>query len=215
MKQIKLLLILASGLLFINTSCSVEKRVHSAGYHVDWNNNHNRLQQKELIIRDKYKSINSLVSSGTYSVSNIKSPILRPGNETDSQPNRDKKIKANVKKIKEVAQTVKEEILLALQGKKTGKAAPESPEAEYEPFAIIGFVAAMVGFLGLAFWPVGVLLLILSIVFSAIALQRIRENPKLKGKTLALVGLYVGIVLLSIVIAILALAFLLFTTFSW
>lgn len=209
MKQIKLLLILAIGFLFINTSCSVEKRVHSAGYHVDWNSsNHNRLQQKELIIIDKYKSVNSLVPSGTYSVSNIKPPILRSSNEAHSQP-------ATIKKIKEVAQTVKEEILIALQVKKTVEAAPKSPEAEYEPFAIIGFVAAMVGLLGLVVWPVGVLLLILSIVFSAIALQRIRENPKLKGKTLALVGLIAGIVLLSIVIAILALAILLFASFNW
>jgi hypothetical protein len=209
MKQIKLLLILAAGLLFINTSCSVEKRVHSTGYHVDWNNNNlNRLQQKELIIRDKYKSVNSLVPSGTSSVLNIKSPILRSGNEAQAQP-------ARVEKIKEVAQTVKEEILLALKGKSRGETAAKSPEGEYEPFAIIGFVAAMAGFLGLVIWPVGVLLFILSIVFSAVALQRIRENPKLKGKTLALVGLYVGIVLMSIVIALLALFLLLFSTFSY
>jgi hypothetical protein len=213
MKQIKLLLILAIGLLFINTSCSLEKRVHSTGYHVDWNNNNNnnnlnRLQQKELIIRDKHKSVNSLDPSGTSSVLNIKSPILRSGNKAQSQP-------ARVEKIKEVAQTVKEEILLALKGKSRGETAAKSPEGEYEPFAIIGFVAAMAGFLGLVIWPVGVLLFILSIVFSAVALQRIRENPKLKGKTLALVGLYVGIVLMSIVIALLALFLLLFSTFSY
>jgi hypothetical protein len=210
MKQIKLLLILAIGLLFINTSCSVEKRIHSTGYHVDWNNsNLNRLQQKELIIKDKYKSVNSLVPSGTSRVLNIKSPILRSGNEAQSQP-------AKVEKIKEVAQTVKEEILLALKGKSRGETAAKSPEAEYEPFAIFGFVAAMAGFLGLLLSPlVGVLLLILSIIFSAVALKQIRENPKLKGKTLALVGLYVGIVLMSIVIAILALFLLLFSTFSY
>jgi hypothetical protein len=214
MKQIKLLLILAIGLLFINTSCSLEKRVHSTGYHVDWNNNNNnnnnlnRLQQKELIIRDKHKSVNSLDPSGTSSVLNIKSPILRSGNKAQSQPTK-------VEKIKEVAQTVKEEILLALKGKSRGETAAKSPEGEYEPFAIIGFVAAMAGLLGLVIWPVGVLLFILSIVFSAVALQRIRENPKLKGKTLALVGLYVGIVLMSIVIALLALFLLLLSTFSY
>jgi hypothetical protein len=216
MKQIKLLLILAIGLLFINTSCSLEKRVHSTGYHVDWNNNNNnnnnlnRLQQKELIIRDKHKSVNSLDPSGTSSVLNIKSPILRSGNEAQAQAQ-----PARVEKIKEVAQTVKEEILLALKGKSRGETAAKSPEGEYEPFAIIGFVAAMAGLLGLVIWPVGVLLFILSIVFSAVALQRIRENPKLKGKTLALVGLYVGIVLMSIVIALLALFLLLLSTFSY
>ena len=59
MKQIKKLSILALGLLFVGTSCSVEKRVHTAGYHNDWNNNHDRLHQTDVLIRDKDKGLNT------------------------------------------------------------------------------------------------------------------------------------------------------------
>jgi TM2 domain-containing membrane protein YozV len=59
MKQIKRLSILALGLLFVSTSCSVEKRVHTAGYHIDWNSNNDRLHQKDVLIRDKDKGLNT------------------------------------------------------------------------------------------------------------------------------------------------------------
>jgi hypothetical protein len=52
-------------LLFVGllSSCSVEKRVHSNGYHMDWNSTPGRLQQKELTLTKKHKSFNSFTLS--------------------------------------------------------------------------------------------------------------------------------------------------------
>jgi hypothetical protein len=47
-------------LLFIGllSSCSVEKRVHSNGYHIDWNGKPSRLELKEITLPKKHKSFN-------------------------------------------------------------------------------------------------------------------------------------------------------------
>jgi hypothetical protein len=53
-------------LLFVGllSSCSIEKRVHSNGYHMDWNTNSSRLQQKELTLTKKHKTFNRFELNG-------------------------------------------------------------------------------------------------------------------------------------------------------
>jgi len=170
MKRIQSLLILALGMLFISTSCSVEKRLHSTGYHIDWHNNNDRLQQKELIIKDKYKSIISTAASSTNSISKIKSPVFTSENQVFAKAAKEKKIQPSLEKIKALANTVKEETLLALQGRGAEQPDPKSSDADYDSFALTGFILAMSGVLALVFWPLAALLFILSIIFSAIGL---------------------------------------------
>jgi hypothetical protein len=47
-------------LLFVGllSSCSIEKRVHSNGYHIDWNGKPSRLELKEITLTKKHKTFN-------------------------------------------------------------------------------------------------------------------------------------------------------------
>jgi len=74
MKQFKKLSFLALGLIFIGASCSVEKRVHTAGYHIDWQGNADRVHQKDLVIRDKDKGLNTNGMIATSAFSNELKP---------------------------------------------------------------------------------------------------------------------------------------------
>lgn len=66
----KKLSLLALGLAFIGTSCSVEKRVHTAGYHIDWHGNTDRVHQKELKLVNKDKGFNGYAITSEEIISN-------------------------------------------------------------------------------------------------------------------------------------------------
>jgi hypothetical protein len=59
-------------------------------------------------------------------------------------------------------------------------------------WALSGFISSIIG---IVFWPLAVC----GIVFSAIALRKIRKNPELKGKGIAKAGLYIGITVAAII----------------
>ena len=71
-------------------------------------------------------------------------------------------------------------------------------EAKIDPYALIGFFTAILGFFtGLSF--------IASIVFSIMSLKRIKENPgKYKGKGFAIAGLTISIAVLLLSVILLA-----------
>lgn len=67
-----------------------------------------------------------------------------------------------------------------------------TPSKDYEGFRIAGLAFSI---LGVFLCPVT----ILGIVFSTISLYRINQNPRLKGKGLALADLIIGITMLAII----------------
>jgi hypothetical protein len=65
-------------LLFVGllSSCLVEKRVHSNGYHIDWNGKPSLLELKEITLTKKHKSFNHFGISGQDYQEKIKAKLL-------------------------------------------------------------------------------------------------------------------------------------------
>ncbi|WP_282779875.1 DUF4190 domain-containing protein [Phaeodactylibacter xiamenensis] len=91
--------------------------------------------------------------------------------------------------------TLKEKIALKFVKRKLKKNKDLSPrgaleQAEIDGLAIAGFVTGLVGI-----FILGIILGTLGIVFSAIALSRIKKEPEVRtGKGLAIAGLVLGII---------------------
>lgn len=192
MKQIKRLSILALGLLFVSTSCSVEKRVHTAGYHIDWNHDNARLHQKNVLIRDKDKGLNTFSMTNEVIGFKVKPssfrthPLNLPSIEGRSV-NKNFSLSQNQALPTSVEAEKKEQVFADSQ--------ENVPSEGYEGFGIAGFILSI---LGIFTWPLAVL----GVIFSAISLYRIRQNPRLKGKGLAIAGLIIGIVVTAIVLGL-------------
>ena len=75
--------------------------------------------------------------------------------------------------------------------KKNAKLTPDEAKAELgtSGMAVASFVLGL-----LSLFVAGIILGVLAIIFSAIALNKIRENPGMGGKGLAIAGLVLGIV---------------------
>lgn len=85
--------------------------------------------------------------------------------------------------------TFKQKMAMKLFKSKAKKANKENDKV-MNGFAVAGFVCAVVGV-----FVAGFLLGTLGVVFSAIAMNKIKKNPeKFKGKGMAIAGLVIGIV---------------------
>jgi hypothetical protein len=59
MKNLKSSALTALALMLILNSCSVEKRVYSSGYHIDWNKNKNQTEKVQAIIDETINQTSS------------------------------------------------------------------------------------------------------------------------------------------------------------
>lgn len=175
------------------SSCSVEKRVYMTGFNVKWNraiqDNHKqrtyRINNKELNT-DAQKVINVAIPSKS-----INSTLI------DTNSSADNTITTSIDKSIFIATSPKYNLGKKVSPSYSGKINKfpilikhNNPDnKKVHPLAIVGFIFSILGF--------NVLLIVgavLGIVFSAIALHQINNNPDIyKGKELARWGLFIGI----------------------
>jgi hypothetical protein len=191
MKKIKTLSISIMLLLVIGSSCSLEKRIHRTGYHIDWPNNNARIPHKEVTVQHPVKSLNTLSVIDKHSFHetqprSFKTLSLLAESRKENRLDQSK-IQSNTSTIATTKNTEKENEVTRKDRKKEQK-----PKPKKDLWAIAGFVLSFLG-------PIS----IFGIIASLISLYRIKKNPKLGGKGLALAGLIIGIAVALTVIFIL------------
>jgi hypothetical protein len=97
--KIKKILFSLSLLALILSSCSIEKRVHSNGYHMDWNTNSSRLQQKELTLTKKHKTFNRFELNGQDHQDNTKPISSLNGGALKTAENKPKTVKTPISRL--------------------------------------------------------------------------------------------------------------------
>jgi hypothetical protein len=191
--KIKKILFSLSLLVFIFSSCSIEKRVHSNGYHIDWNGKPSRLELKEITLTKKHKSFNHF-------------ELIRQDDQEKNQPisvlnagvlktaeNKPKTLKTTINDLIAFAKTAKIKTRGEIKPNTIEQDAksPVDPEAKYDPYAVAGFICGITFLL----WP-------LALIFGLIALDRIDKNPRLKGRGLAIAGMWIAPLLGAILVGI-------------
>jgi hypothetical protein len=191
--KIKKILFSLSLLVFIFSSCSIEKRVHSNGYHIDWNGKPSRLELKEITLTKKHKSFNHFELSRQDYQDNTKPISVLNAGVLKTVENKPKTIKATINDLIAFAKTAKIKTRGEIKPNTIEQNAksPVDPEAKYDPYAIAGFICGITLFL----WP-------LAQIFGLIALDRIDKNPRLKGRGLAIAGMWIAPLLGAILVGI-------------
>jgi hypothetical protein len=180
--KIKKILFSLSLLVFIFSSCSIEKRVHSNGYHIDWNGKPSRLELKEITLTKKHKSFNHFELSGPDYQEKTKPISVLNAGVLETVENKPKTLKATINDLIAFAKTAKIKTRGEIKPPTLEQDAksPADPEAKYDPFAIASFICGLTFFM----YP-------LALVFGLIALVRIDKNPRLKGRGLAIAGMVI------------------------
>lgn len=193
--------------LFIS-SCSIQKRVYTNGYHITWNTKHKSStnSSKELLTETKatYNSENEIeqiqpefeqqVSNDPIeikAISFIEQKIEKP---TTKDLIRKTSERENVRQLKNISSHPLKKDL------KTQR--ERNPDAKINGFGLASFI---IGILSILFLFIG----IIGLVFAVISLRQFKNNPaKYSNKWMAIVGLIVGeivcaaCILLSLILAI-------------
>lgn len=210
MKSIKQLSFIGLAIMLVLSSCTMEKRIHMSGYHIDWKNG-NRNSTTQELVKDNTRKQTEQNQIGTVDLSENKTntvdilPAVIDDNITASVDNEQiilpQKEKVNLFSSLNV-KTVDEEIKINSSIKSELKRGIKniSKNTDDEPkmsgMAIAGFICGILGLLLVLItgWPF--LLGTLGTIFSAIGLGQTSKGKK--GKGFAIAGLITGI--LAIVI---------------
>ena len=206
MKSIKHLSLIGLLIIIIINSCTIEKRIYSSGYHVDWKNCNPNSNKKELVkdnLGKQPEQKQNVTTLRTESVINTfdNAPKVIDNNIIKSNVNEriylSKKEKNKFHSFNKVTMSDKN-IKNYFSGKlkiindilKTSK--NTDTESKMSVMAIAGFICSFLGLLLLITIGFPLLFGTLGTILSAIGLNRISKNGK-EGKGLATAGLVIGI----------------------
>jgi hypothetical protein len=196
---------LVAFVLFIQ-SCTIQKRQHLPGYHIEWNSNdsHSEVQKLNqcrgeiLVQEDESVKTTSDFSAVEYAETmGLTSTIEKPA------------LKATEKRV-DTSKVIRDE-----QSKSHRLTFPSvihapiklffgSVQPDDKPRTDGMSIAAMVcGIVGIVIPVTGIILSILAIIFGGIGMGRTSRNTELKGRGMAIAGLVLGIVGLLIVLMLL------------
>lgn len=182
----------ALAIVLILSSCSVDKRVHMSGYNIKWKNNKNIAVAKQTPVKTS-KTIVVEETEIVVSASTENTPLI-----INKTPQIDFFATPKTKEVVVVAPTKK---TVRAKIKEAIKKSIAEGEGKKQGFAIAGFVCSITAILFAGF-----ILGTLGLIFSAVALHRIKNNPeKYKGKKFAIAGLIIGIVAVGLTLIFLAL----------
>jgi hypothetical protein len=141
MNNNKILLFFTLCLFIISTACSVEKRIHTTGYHVDWNSTPSRLQQKELTLTKKHKTFNRFELNGQDYQENSKPTSLNV-DVLKTAENKPKTVKATINNLIAFAKTAKIKTRGEIKPPTLEQDAksPIEEEEKTSPFKILGIL---------------------------------------------------------------------------
>ena len=203
----KNLLLLLPVILLVITSCSVEKRRYTGGYHLEWN--------KRTVNTATIKSQNQTVTS-------VEAPAIIQENRSDLtvsasvdgniQPSTPAKTKItaptavgpNVEERPNPISASNEDPKTVVSSADPRPAPAPADERKTHGLAIAGMV---LGILSLISFYGSFLFGLLGIIFGGSAIKRIRRNPeKYKGLGMARAGLICGIIGVALIILLIAVA---------
>jgi hypothetical protein len=205
----KLSLLVVFTVLFIS-SCTIQKRQHLPGYHIEWKGS----EAKRL---ESVQNVPSDISSIPAYTEEINQEAINENTQVADNSKVEPK-QAEVEVAKSGSAPASE-----ISGKKkhtgmkltfplslhspvqllTGKAMPD----EGRKTDGISIAAMVCGILAFVIPYVGIVLAILAIVFGGIGMGRTKRNPELKGRGMAITGLVLGIlVFLFVILAVVILA---------
>ena len=192
MKIAAVLSFLGISLVVLLSSCSIDKKVYSPGYHVEWNNPKNSSDRISSAKPIKKEGVRSRVEAEPPQIDTVAEKKREP----DLVASSEKQIfLAKIGKVKLVAQ-VNNTGHPSLAIVKSPLKKVNEPEPKMNGFALASLLCLLIGFS------------FLSIIFAAIALKQIRKNPELyKGKGLARICLALGIISLILGLIFLILLF--------
>jgi hypothetical protein len=200
MKTKKQLLLVAVAMMLVISSCTLEKRLYSSGYHIDWKNG-KRVSSLQKIAKEDLKTQKTFITTieQTETVLNANTPIVVEDNSsllvktknseiTKNEKNRllsNQIVTTNEKEIK-IVPLIKSELK-----KKLKKSKKTDEESKMSGMAIAGFVCGILGliFVLITGWPF--LLGTLGVIFSGIGMSQTSKG--MKGKGFAIAGLISGI----------------------
>jgi len=202
----KLSLLIVLTIVFIS-SCTIQKRQHLPGYHIEWKGGEARRTEavKELSCEEMSTAANTEAINAEAINTQEVAPVV-----------------ANVEQAHEEVEVVKSSAAPAIEvnGKKkktgmklsfplslrspvqmlTGKVMPD----EGQKTDGISIAAMVCGILAFFVPTIGIVLAILAIVFGGIGMGRTRRNPELKGRGMAITGLVLGILAFVVVLLLAA-----------
>lgn len=175
-------------LLFIGSSCSLEKRQHRAGYHLKFRSNNAQPLVKESLIPTKEISLTpqDFVLTEKQALLELKPP---------TKPTRGLSVVRKKAHYKTTSQKESRQSPILLPNiKEREKRAPKEtdPEQKTDPWAIIALVLGLIPTVSL-----------LGVIIGFFSLSRIKKNPKLKGRELAKGGIIAGSIYTLIILVLL------------
>jgi hypothetical protein len=192
-------------------SCSIQKRQHMPGYHIEWNTNesHSEVQRE--------KKPEQALDIAEHDVAIEAEAVAQPLQQEVQASNTDAQV-ASLRNLEEAPvngnNTVKNDSEKRTKQRLTFPSVIHSPakmlfggiNPEDRPRTDGLSIAAMVcGILCFASPYIGIILAILAIIFGGIGIRRTNSNPELKGRGMAIAGLVLGIVGLLFVLLVVAL----------
>ena len=194
-------------------SCSIQKRQHMPGYHIEWNTNesHSEVQRE--------KKPEQALDIAEHDVAIEAEAVAQPLQQEVQASNTDAQ-EASLRNLEEEAAPVKGNNAANNDSEKRTKQRLTFPSIIHSPVKMLfgginpedrprtdGLsIAAMVcGILCFASPYIGIVLAILAIIFGGIGIRRTNSNPELKGRGMAIAGLVLGIVGLLFVLLVVAL----------
>jgi len=208
MKNIYFLL---AALVLVVQSCTIQKRQHLPGYHIEWNTNdsHSEVRQERTGLNAKHNTTHDDDAfSATYEETEpqrellalsqhpaIESPNVSEEKTHTQQVGQSTKKSESIRKQRLTFPFSIHSPAKLLIGSKT----PDD-ERRTDGLSIASMICGILSF----FVPVvGLVLAILAIVFGGIGLGRTNRNPDLKGRGMAITGLILGIIGMLFVILVL------------
>ncbi len=188
------LILLVTLIVTLISSCTVEKRRYMSGYHIEKNSNLKTAQKSSKETKNE-QTVEIIKQDETNTFSTEKDGTLiykdNTSASTDIDANEVVKLSNTTAKESKKSEIVKEIAIiksLFLNTRNTVESPLNAPKVHWG--AIAGLVTGIVSIF-IAGIPLGAC----AIIFSAIALKKIRESPELyKGKGMAIAGLICGII---------------------
>ena len=205
MNKLSLLIIIA---LVSITSCTIQKRQHLPGYHIEWKGSEgersvfskertNESVQTQAMVETGHQEVAEEAMDSTLEVI---APTSHQGNDT-FELNEGRTKKNAEEQAHPAVKLTFPTLLHAPVHFLAARALPEVPK-KTDGISIAAMVCGILCF----FVPyIGIVLAILAIVFGGIGLHRTKNNPDLKGRGMAITGLVLGILGILLVFAIAAL----------
>jgi hypothetical protein len=203
----KLVFFIVSVLMISASSCSIEKRTYRKGYHVEWHHKKEIEQNCQVDLQTSETAGNKQQVQKEQTVVMVKdslvpSTVVDSPNEHISQEKsfEERLSKQPKQKIRFDAFPVFGQRIYSVD--ENGQILEDEEKRKTDGFAIASMVIGIVGWFVPA--ALGLVMCILATIFARIAWHRIRKNPDLKGKGMAITGFVLGTVGMLIALILIA-----------